>query len=327
MHRTAYRFVASLALSAAALPATVAAQTPSRVKFTVDRPHSAVEFAVRFMGLSTVRGEFADWGGTLMLDEKDPTKSTISIVIRTASINTNTQVRDTHLKSPDFFDAEKYPSIHFRSERIERAKDGYIVRGPLTMRGITKEVAIPMKMLHPARPDAWGNSRIGFVGETKVNRKDYGIQGTAFWNSEFDPGRMAIGDDVTISLMISGVIPNTDRWTTPRGDSILTMLTTQGAEKTVAHYRTDLAAREPAMRDGMLAAAMGKLLDKDRYADAVAIGTLWTELSPANSNAFSSLGEAHALAGEKPKAREKFQKAVELDKENTDAVEWLRSMD
>jgi polyisoprenoid-binding protein YceI len=323
---TTCRASALLALATVSF-GTLRAQAPAARKFSIDPPHSAVEFTVRFMGLSTVRGAFTDWGGTLMLNEQDPARSHLSVVIRTASVNTNTQVRDTHLKSPDFFDAEKYPTIRFRSERIVRDRDRFVVHGPLTMRGVTRQVAIPMRMLHPPRADAWGNSRVGFTGELKLNRKDYGILGTAFWNSEFDPGRMAIGDDVTINLLVSGVIPNTDRWTTPRGDSILAMLRAEGAEKTLAHYRADLAAREPAMREGMLGAAMAKLLHKNRLSEAIALATLWTELSPGNAHAFSTLGEAYARSGDRPRAMESFRRALELDADNTDALEWMRALD
>src|SRR5689334_9278466 len=131
-------------------------------RFDIDWPHSAVEFTVRFMGLSRVRGSFSQFGGTLMYDTVDATRSTISVVIQTASVSTNTAFRDQHLKSPDFFDAEKYPVITFHSERVTRTADGALVTGPLTMHGVTRTVQIPVRRLHALSTDAWANKRVGF---------------------------------------------------------------------------------------------------------------------------------------------------------------------
>src|SRR5919199_1370797 len=119
------------------------------VRLEVDWPHSAVEFTVRFMGLSTVHGAFASFTGTLMYDTVDVTRSTISVVIKTASINTNVAFRDQHLRSPDFFDAESYPFITFRSERVVRTPNGALVSGPLSMHGVTRTVQIAVRQLHP----------------------------------------------------------------------------------------------------------------------------------------------------------------------------------
>src|SRR6478672_9346979 len=159
-------------------------------RFDIDWPHSAVEFTVRFMGLSNVRGAFSQFGGTIMYDTVDARRSTVSVVIQAKSINTNVESRDKDLRSENFFEVEKYPLITFHSERIDRTKSGFIARGPLSMHGITKPVAIAFKQTHKLMSDAWGNKRVGFLGHVSLNRKDYNILGTKFWNSEFDPGRM-----------------------------------------------------------------------------------------------------------------------------------------
>lgn len=161
--------------TAVAQPATFAsfagATGLSVQRLDVDWPHSAVEFTVRFMGLSKVRGAFSEFRGTFMLDTADVTRSSITVVIGAASINTNVGARDRDLKSPNFFDAVKYPDIVFASSAVERRPGGLLLRGTLTMHGVTREVAIPVSPLHPLSKDAWGNRRIGYVGLLTVSRK------------------------------------------------------------------------------------------------------------------------------------------------------------
>lgn len=140
-------------------------------RLDIDSPHSSIEFAVKFMGLSTVRGAFSEFGGTLMYDPADVTRSSIAVVIRTASINTNVDVRDRDLRSRNFFDAEKYPLITFTSTRVDRDGDRFTARGAFSMHGVTKEISIPFTRLHPLSRDAWGNQRVGFLGHTTLNRK------------------------------------------------------------------------------------------------------------------------------------------------------------
>jgi len=187
---------------------------------------------------SNVRGAFSQFGGTIMYDTADSRRSTVSVVIQTKSINTNVDSRDKDLKSANFFDAEKYPLITFRSERIDRTKAGFVARGPLTMHGVTKQVAIAFKQTHGLMGDGWGNKRMGFVGHLSLNRKDYGILGTKFWNSEFDPGRMSISDNVDIDLNVEAEVNQVDKWTGPKGDSVLKVAAAQGLSKTLAEFKT-----------------------------------------------------------------------------------------
>jgi polyisoprenoid-binding protein YceI len=295
--------------------------------FDIDWPHSAIEFTVRFMGLSKVRGAFGDFGGTLMYDTADVSRSSISVVINAASINTNVASRDKDLKSPNFFDVEKYPRITFASESVEKTAEGFLVRGPLTMHGVTKEVAIPFTVLHPRRTDAWGNYRIGFVGAVTVSRKAYGILGTAFWNSEFDPGRMSISDDVAIDLTVEAEVNNVDRWDTPKGDSLRKVAETQGMAMTLEQFRA--AARDTTTDAGrfpeaILGAAGTKLLHHKQFADALQVYRLAAELVPNHASVHAALGEAWLLNGNRSEAVASFRRAAGLDSTNTLAAEYLR---
>ncbi|HYU25434.1 MAG TPA: YceI family protein [Thermoanaerobaculia bacterium] len=183
------RFAFALALTAAA--AFAAPQT-----YVVDRPHSQATFTVRHM-MSKVAGKFDDFTGTVNVDRANPSASSVELTIKTASINTGDPNRDKHLRTPDFFDAEKNPEIHFKSTAIapSKTKDVYDVTGDLTMHGVTKRVTLPVEFLGYQK-DPWGNERAGFQLETKLSRKDYGIN----WNKALDNGGFLVGDDVTVSI-------------------------------------------------------------------------------------------------------------------------------
>jgi polyisoprenoid-binding protein YceI len=180
--------VAALLASATSL---FAAET-----FTVDKSHSEATFQVRHM-MSKVSGKFDDFAGKIEVDRTKPGASSVEFTIKTASINTGVGDRDKHLRSADFFDAEKYPEITFKSTKIvaTKKKNVYAVTGDLTMRGVTKHVTIPVEF-NGFGKDPWGNERAGFSLTTTVNRKDYAIN----WNKALDNGGFLLSDDVTINV-------------------------------------------------------------------------------------------------------------------------------
>jgi polyisoprenoid-binding protein YceI len=151
---------------------------------------------VRHM-MSKVTGKFDDFSGVVNVDRANPAASSVEFTIKTASINTGDANRDKHLRTADFFDAEKNPEIHFKSTSISpsKTKNVYNVTGDLTMRGVTKRVTLPVEFLG-FQKDPWGNERAGFAVETTLNRKDYGIN----WNKALDNGGFLVGDDVKISI-------------------------------------------------------------------------------------------------------------------------------
>jgi polyisoprenoid-binding protein YceI len=296
-------------------------------RFDIDWPHSAVEFSVRFMGLSTVRGAFASFGGTVMYNPSSIPGSSVSVVIETNSINTNVEFRDKDLKSPNFFDAEKYPLITFHSEQVEKSKDGFVARGPLTMHGVTHPVAVEFVQIHPVSSDAWGNKRVGFVGHLSLNRKDYGILGTKFWNSEYDPGRMSVSDNVDIDLTLEAEVNQVEKWGTPKGDSLLAASATKGMKTVLSEFRaaaSDTTSATGKISDGALSALTVKLMHRGRYDDAIDAYKLAIDLHPNASWAYAGLGEAQLMSGRKAAAVENFRKALATDTTNTVAYEYLR---
>lgn len=165
----------------------------STTTWTIDPAHTDVEFAVKHMMIATVKGRFADVKGTVEVPDVGQPKIDVSIGI--ASIDTRQEQRDTHLRSPDFFDAEKYPEMHFAGTRVESTRDGWTVTGDLTIRGVTKPVTLDVTNEGTGR-DPWGNERMGISAATKIDRREFGLT----WNAALEAGGFLVGDDVKISV-------------------------------------------------------------------------------------------------------------------------------
>ena len=166
--------------------------------YKIDKDHSSVSFKIRHV-VSNVQGSFKDFDGTIQYDAAKPETWSAEGTIKVASIDTNVAQRDKHLQSKDFFNAEQYPDITFKTTKVTASgKDDAKVEGLLTMHGITKPVVLDVE-IHGVGKDPWGNVSLGFTGTTKVNRKDFGI----VWNQVLDQGQLMVGDDVTITLEIA----------------------------------------------------------------------------------------------------------------------------
>lgn len=180
-------------LAVLATPVLSLAQTSS---WTLDPAHSHASFTIRHLVISNVRGDFQKLAGTVKLDEKDVTKSTVEATIDAASIDTRIADRDNHLRSPDFFDVAKYPTITFKSTKVEAAGPGKLkVTGDLTMHGVTKSVVLDVEGPTAEVKDPWGNARRGFAGSTKIDRRDFGLT----WSKLVEAGPV-VGDEVKIEL-------------------------------------------------------------------------------------------------------------------------------
>ena len=168
----------------------------ANTEWKLDPAHTKAAFAVKHMMVSNVHGEFGKVSGTVHYDGKTLGDSGVSAVIDVSSINTNEPQRDQHLKSADFFDAAKYPTITFKSKKVESDPDGFKIIGDLTMHGITKPVTLTAESLPPPIKDPMGFLRTGTEARTKVNRKDFGIA----FNTVMDNGGALVGDDVDITI-------------------------------------------------------------------------------------------------------------------------------
>jgi polyisoprenoid-binding protein YceI len=174
--------------------ATLAAQDT----WQIDPMHSSAQFSVRHLGISTIRGAFTKVSGTILLDDANPAKDQITASIDAASVDTRVEMRDNDLRSPNFFDVQRYPTITFKSKKIEPAGPGKLkIAGDLTIHGVTKEVVLDVDGPTAAIKDPWGNPRRGASASTKVIRQDFSVNGA--------PG--VVGDEITITLDVEFIKP------------------------------------------------------------------------------------------------------------------------
>jgi polyisoprenoid-binding protein YceI len=173
-------------------PAAAATST-----WQIDPAHTAAGFAVKHLMISTVRGQFKGITGTVTWDDQDVSKSSVDVTIDANTVDTSEPNRDKDLKSDKFFDVAKYPTITFKSRKVEAVSAGKVkITGDLTIHGVTKEAVLDVEGPTPPVKDPWGNTRVAASASTKVNRQDYGVK----WNANMDGGGVVVGDDVNITI-------------------------------------------------------------------------------------------------------------------------------
>jgi polyisoprenoid-binding protein YceI len=178
--------------------------TAPTTTWTIDAAHSTVEFSAKHMMITTVRGRIPDVRGTITLDEREPARSTVEVTLDAASIDTRSEQRDGHLRSADFLDVERFPTITFRSRRVEgaRAEEGtsFRVVGDLTIRDVTREVTLDATFDGRGR-DPWGGERVSFSATTRIDRRDFGLT----WNAALETGGVLVSNDVRLQLEVQAV--------------------------------------------------------------------------------------------------------------------------
>lgn len=171
--------------------------------YKIDPAHSIIGFSIRHLEINWVEGRFKDFAGMIHYDESDVTKSSVEFTAKIESIDTGVEARNKHLRTADFFDAEKYPEMSFKSTKVERkSKDHYVLHGDFTLKGVTKQVELPFTITGAIK-DPWSNMRFGVNAQTKINRRDYGIT----WGKAMESGGLDVGNEVTIELQLEAVKP------------------------------------------------------------------------------------------------------------------------
>jgi polyisoprenoid-binding protein YceI len=173
----------------------------SKAIYQIDSAHSSAQFTVRHMMISNVRGEFTKLSGSIAYDAADPANSSVEATIEAASINTRDAQRDAHLKSADFFDAERFPALAFRATEIGVRDGEGKVKGDLTIHGVTREAVLHVEGPTPEAKDPWGNLRIGATATAKINRKDFGLT----WNAALEAGGVLVGEEVKITIDLEAI--------------------------------------------------------------------------------------------------------------------------
>ena len=193
MNRYVSRFAVIVGMTVGlSLPAGAATST-----WQIDPQHSSAQFAVRHLGLSTVRGAFSKLSGTMVRDDQDITNSSVEVTIEVNTVDTREPDRDKDLRSERFFDVAHFPTMTFKSKKVEQLAPGKLrVTGELTIRGTSREVTLDVDGPTAPVKDPWGNQRLAATATTKIKRQDYGVK----WNAKLDNGGVVVGDDVNITL-------------------------------------------------------------------------------------------------------------------------------
>ncbi len=176
-------------------------ETQEKLTYSLDQGHTTVEFVVRHLMITKVRGRFAAFQGSIEVLPDSDLPSAVNVTIDAASIDTREEQRDAHLKSADFLEVEKYPALTFDSTRIEGAPDDFTVHGNLTIHGVTRQVALAASFEGRAS-DPWGGQRVGYSAHTTINRKDFGLA----WNAALETGGVVVSDEVRIELNIEALL-------------------------------------------------------------------------------------------------------------------------
>lgn len=297
--------------------------------FGIDRSHSYLGFTIEFLGMSKVHGTFNDYAATILYDDAKPERSSVTLVIDAKSIDTHGEMRDKDLQSDKWFDAEKYPQIVFQSTRIERkGPEQFLVHGNLTMKGVTRPIAIPMARTVPRAPDtAWGNIRIGGTGAVTIRRHDFGINGPEFWEK-------SLADSVAIEIDLLGNRPNYDRWNFQSkekpsiGEVLAKTVETSGGAAAAGQFRELRAQQAEAYNFApqQVGTLILRLVQHRKLDDALALLQAAVEAYPDEAGFHARLGEVYATMGDRTRAIAAYEKAQALNPMGTEAKEMLRRL-
>ena len=297
------------------LPGSASAQQLQ--EYAVDAGHSIVEFSIGF-AFSRVKGRFTHSKGTILYDSLRPERSSVTIVIDAKTIDTGWPHRDEHLRTSDFFDVEKYPTIIFQSERLTPtgAEGAWVASGTLTMHGVTKEIAIPFHFLQPPTRSPESNWMIlNVAGALRVSRTDFGIAGGSTYNSWFNTARAAtMADSVDITIELEGWSADARSQRPPPIEAALERITSGGIQAQIERLRSAQAS-DPKTFPRTLTGSdwvVRALIATGRLADAVALSKAMTELYPTAPRAWIAHGVALAVSGDARGAAQQYARAKEV---------------
>ncbi|MDW3192454.1 MAG: YceI family protein [Cytophagales bacterium] len=294
--------------------------------FQLDRSHSYVNFSITYMGYAKVRGSFSDFNAAIRYDENDLSKTSVSFVLKVASIDTNNDWRDKDLQSPGWFDAEVFPTIQFTSTAANSEGNHLIVTGDLTIKDVTQSIELKMKKPLGVLKDNRDDLQVIFEGSYSLNRKAYHVMGKR-WD-QVKEGIASLSDEVTVEFSLLGKqikAGNFSNWLrNPRSPQhhIYQAYNQGGTTQAIEQYQ----AMQDTMNVGHRALNMVgyMLVQENKAADAVVLLQRNAQDFPEQTNAFESLGEALTHANRIEEAHVVYQKALELDANNVIALEVLK---
>jgi polyisoprenoid-binding protein YceI len=302
-------------------------------RFEIDPMHSTIAFASTILGAVKVRGRFKSYEGTVIYDARQPERSSVSVIIQAASISTDMDFRDDHLRSPDFFDVKRFPTIAFVSDRVRPTKNGATIVGTLTIHGVSKRLSLPARLV--LAPRLVGTTpNVAFSAQLRLSRNEFGIAGDNKFNPDYDPLTNMLSDSVDVLLEVSAYrdsyINRTLGGGTPPGvaDTINRVLRRKGAAAAIATYRA-LRATSPTAFDfgaDQLSVLGQQLGEQGRVEDAIAILTLNAEAYRETPGVLESLGAMQLLANDATGAMETYGRARAMFPNSTSAKEMVRHL-
>lgn len=299
--------------------------------YPIDRGHSYVGFSIKYMGFAKVHGRFADFSGAFRYDTNDITKTSATVIIKVESIDTDHDFRDKDLRSANWFDAEKYPLIRFQSKRVLKNENGIEVIGDLTIKEITKEVALKLEYNSGVQKDTRGDTQVILTGSTTIDRKDFGVQGERW--SMVKEGITAVESEIEIELSILGKqinAPNFRNWLggpdSPR-KTIYDIVAAEGATRGIAEFEKLRTAPDSKINENALNIVGYMLLKEGKVDAALEIFKHNAATYPDNTNLHDSLAEAYAVKGDLQNAITHYKKSLQLDPINANALEILRHLE
>jgi polyisoprenoid-binding protein YceI len=294
--------------------------------YPVDAGHSYLEFSIKYMGYAKVKGRFGEFSGMFRYDDSDLSNTSVTLVIKVESIDSDLEFRDNDLKSENWFDAKKFPMITFKSKNITKRKDGFDVTGDLTMKDVTKEVLLHLDPPSGVLKDVRGDAQVIFTGSTSLNRNDFGVEGKRW--SAVKEGITAVDSEVKIEFSILGKqlkAANFSNWVRddqkPAG-KLYKLIKEQGVAAGVSEFQK--MKTENAVDENALSAAGRMLLLEGKTEDAMKVFETNRDAFSTSSSAQFNLGEAYATKGDWNKAKASFDAALKLDPMNSKALEVLR---
>jgi polyisoprenoid-binding protein YceI len=322
----------------AAAPHGARAQTPAELvaqRYDVDPMHSSVAFASTILGAVKVRGRFTSYDATIICDPAHPERSSVSAIIQATSLTTDMDFRDNHLRSPDFFDVKRFPTIEFTSDRVVPTRDGATVSGMLMMHGVSRRITFPAKMLVSPRASPGQNGMVAFSAELKLSRADFGIAGTNTFNPDYNPLTTVLSDSVAIVLELDATRQRyADRRLgggTPPGvaDTVNRVLRARGVPAAIETFQTLRATQPTAFRfsTGQLDVIGHQLAERGALRDAVAILTFNAGLFGDTPGVLESLGESQALANDPAGALDTYRRALSKFPNSSSAREMVRHLE
>jgi polyisoprenoid-binding protein YceI len=293
--------------------------------FSIDASHSKVGFTVSLGGLVNVEGTFPDFKGTILYNEQDMSTFSVSAMITVATIHTGEEHRDQHLQQADFFDAERFPNIVFRSTGIKKSGKNWLLSGLINMKGIEKKIEFPLQKIHGLKLDPWENPRITFTGALALKRSDFGIGAKDFWGN-------SISDEIRIQLTISGRIFNTDMVSVfengAPGKLLYDLTLEKGPEAALEKIEEMKKTGAEFLKKSSNLDWLGRRLIQYKMPEkALKILAVNAQLFPKEARVHSYLAYAYFLVKNNAQMNTAVQAALQLDKSDTLALELQRLAD